>query len=1036
MGKPLIKQNIPLPLAAGVDTKSDPWQLDLGKFIELNNIVYTTDKMLQKRNGFAPLTTLPTEANTLTTFSEALLALGDDALYSYSPETAQWYNKGSVVSLDLDTTSLVRSGTSQSQQDAAVTSNGLICTVWKDSDGACKYSVLDTASSQILVTATSLPATATLPRVFVLGKYFIITFLATVTAQTHLQYIALPLLTPATPGTATDLETDVAALTSGYDCFVSGSNLYAAYSASGPNVKVTYLDTNLTQHGTKTIAGKTGTYVSVTSDTSSTGIVYITFFDTTASKIFTAAYDTLLNVVYAATQVVASVGSTNSLTSIADDGVCTIFYQTANTYGYTLTGLGGNAISDYVSSVTMSVAGTPGSPAVVLRGVGLASKPFSANGGNYYLMVAYGSNSVNNQNYQPTYFMIDATGHIISKLAQANGGGYPASLVLPGAWVYDDVVNIGYLYKAALTPVNKSQDAASVAGFYAQTGVNLATWAFNPQQVADTEIANNLHITGGMFWMYDGVKPVEHSFHIWPEDILATWAATGGSIVAKPDGITNTDAYYYQVAYEWTDAQGNLHRSAPSIPIFVTTTGSGSAGSVVLKIPTLRLTSKTGANKVRLVIYRWSVAQELPYQITSVSSPTLNDTTVDSVTYTDTLADASILGNQILYTFGGIVENIAAPALIDVALFKTRMIGINAEDQNQIWFSKQVPEGNVPVEFNDGFTIYCPPTMGSQGSTGPCTTVAAMDDKAIIFKRNAMYYVAGDGPDNLGNNNDFTTPQFITSAVGCTNKQSIVFIPQGIMFQSDKGIWLLTRGLATEYIGAPVEIYNDATVLSAVCVPGTTQVRFTLDNGITLMYDYYYQKWGFFTFSAGIKGVSATLFENLHTFIDSNGRVYQETPDSYLDGTHPVLISFKSGWINLSGLQGYERLYWLLLLANWKSPHTLQMSVAYDFSPNPENFVTINPDNYNAPFGEDGGNFGDNGPMGGNASLEDWRLFVDKQQCQSFQVQAQEFFDPSYGTVAGEGLTISGIGMVAGLKKPYRVQSAAKQAGTAGSSNP
>ena len=37
------------------------------------------------------------------------------------------------------------------------------------------------------------------------------------------------------------------------------------------------------------------------------------------------------------------------------------------------------------------------------------------------------------------------------------------------------------------------------------------------------------------------------------------------------------NAYFYQVTYEWSDSQGNLFRSAPSIPISVTTTGTNVA---------------------------------------------------------------------------------------------------------------------------------------------------------------------------------------------------------------------------------------------------------------------------------------------------------------------------------------------------------------------------------------------------------------------------------------------------------------------------
>ena len=133
-----------------------------------------------------------------------------------------------------------------------------------------------------------------------------------------------------------------------------------------------------------------------------------------------------------------------------------------------------------------------------------------------------------------------------------------------------------------------------------------------------------------------------------------------------------------------------------------------------------------------------------------------------------------------------------------------------------------------------------------------------------------------------------------------------MFQPQGLMFQSDKGIWLLGRDLSTQYIGAPVEAYNDNTVVAAINVPGTNQVRFTLDNGITLMYDYYVGQWATFN---NIPAISSTLYQSLHTYINANGQVFQENEGSYLDGSKPVLMSFQTSWIHLAGVQGYERFY-------------------------------------------------------------------------------------------------------------------------------
>lgn len=1018
----LNKANTNIPFGVGLDTKTDPFQVQPGKLLALSNSVFQKQGLLQKRNGFGSLPTLPTlDTSTLTTFGGSLAAIGT-RFYNFAPETASWYDKGAITSVATVATPLVRSATSQTKQDVAVTSEGLSCAVWEDSDGTSKYQINDSSSSQIVVSGTALPTTAVQPRVFILGRYFIITFLATVLAATHLQYIAIPLLSPTNPGSPTDVGIQVTSLTTGYDGVVANNNrLYLAWSDVAPEIKVTYLNATLTTPVAQSIPTRQAKYMSIVADiTTATPTIWLNFWDNTNNNLYATARSADLNPVLAPT-VLATSASINGVTSVATGSVTTVFYQTQNTYLYAP-----NARTDFITKTTCTQAGVAGTPAILLRSVALASKAFILNS-IIYLMITYGPPPVANAigGFQPTYFLCDSGGHIIAKLANSNAGGYPGSEVLPAANISGNTVSIGYLFKDLLTAVNKSQGVANVSGIFSQTGINLVEWSVNDSPMSTAEIGNNLHLGGGIAWMYDGTRPVEHNFHVWPEDTRGAWSATGGSMAAQPNGSTNTNAYFYQITYEWTDAQGNIHRSAPSIPASVTTTGSGSAGSVLLFIPTLRLTYKTSpSNKVRIVIYRWSVAQQNYYQITSVTNPTLNDTTVDSITYTDTQSDAQILGNQLIYTTGGVVENIAYPPIDDMTLFKSRLVAIDAEDKNLLWYSKQVIQG-VPVEPSDLFTIYVAPTAGAQGSTGVNTALSAMDDKLIIFKRNAIYYITGTGPDNTGANNDFGEPNYITSTAGCTNPQSIVFQPQGLMFQSDKGIWLLGRDLNTTYIGAPVEQYNSATVVAAVNVPGTNQVRFTLDTGVTLMYDYFFGQWGTFN---GIPATTSTLYQNLHTYVNALGAVYQETPGAYLDGSSPVLLSFTTAWLNLAGLQGFERAYEFYFLGTYITPHKLTIQVAYDYNPAAQQTTIITPDNYTGTFGSDT-IYGGGSPYGGAGNIEQWRIFLRQQKCQAFQITVTESYDPSYGVAAGAGFTMSGLDLTVGVKGGRPKLRASRQAG-------
>lgn len=1003
----LQKQNININFAQGLDTKTDPFQVQPGKFLSLVNSIFTKGGLLQKRNGFGNLTSLPdTSYSTINTFNGNLTALGSN-LAAYSQGSDTWITKGTIRSLDLSVLPLVRSAINQTQCDSVVSDNGLSCTVYTDNNNGTvsyKYVIADATTGQNIVSPTLIPPSAGTvtgsPRVFLLGSHFVITFNTVIAATNHIQFVAISTITPTTITTAVDITAQYTATgTPGFDGLVVDNNLYFAWNGSdgGGAVRVTYIDHTLFQHNTVVYAGRTATMFSLAADTSANvPVIYVSFYS--PSDGYVLAVNNVLAPVLAPTRFIVSETVLN-LAATATSGVFRSYYEVSNNYGYDA-----GIPTHFIKTNTVTQAGTVGTSSVLVRSVGLASKAFTVNSVDYFLAVYY---SV----FQPTYFLINGSGQVIAKFAYENAGGY-ITLGLPSALVVDETVKIAYLFKDLITSVNKAQGVANAAGIYSQTGINMATMIINNDSLNVAEIGNNLNMSGGILWAYDGITPTEQEFHLWPDNVEATFVNTGGSMTAQQ--------YFYQATYEWTDAQGNIFRSAPSIPITITTGGTATA---TINVPTMRLTYKI-TNPIKIVLYRWSAAQQNYYQVTSITAPTLNSTTVDYVSITDTSSDAQILGNQLLYTTGGVVENIPPSACIAPFLFDDRLFAISAEDRNLLLFSKQIIEG-TPVEMSDLFSMFVAPTLGAQGSTGPLTCGAPMDDKAILFKADAIYYFNGTGPDNTGANNQYSQPIFVTTTVGCANPDSIVMTPNGLMFQSDKGIWILKRDLSTEYIGAPVEQFNNDTVRSAINVYGTNQVRFTLDSGVTLMYDYYYGQWGTFE---GIPGISSVLYQGLHTFINQYGQVLQETAGTYLDGSNPVLLSFTTSWFNLAGLQGYIRSYFFFLLGVYYSPHKLNLQIAYDYNSSPEQSTLITPNNFTPTYG-DVSPYGQESPYGGVGNIEQWRVFLSKQRCQAFQITLNEVFDASFGVAVGQGLTLSGLNLVYAMKKGYTTISNAKSAG-------
>lgn len=1132
----LQEQSVNINFSKGLDTKTDPFQLQIGSFLSLQNSIFQKGGLLQKRNGYLELPNLPDASSSyVTTFNGNLTALGQN-INAYSAGTMTWVNKGTLHPLDMSVLSLVRNNDGQTQSDSVVAPNNLVCVVYTEIVSGVnfyKYSVIDATTGQNVVNPTFISNANTAfgtPKVFLVHNNFVIVYTSQVVATYHLQYIALN-INSLVAGSPVDITTQYTPTTTvSWDGFVANNNLYLAWNGSdgGGAIRLNYLDYSLTLHTPVVFAGYAAAVMSVTVDvTSNTGLVYASFYDSANHNGYTLIVNQALSTVLSPFSWISSVTGIVNITSAAQNGSCTIFFEFNSTYSYTpnnpthriqsiivtpapatfhaVFGSGVSTITPsslsglvngmYVVDITTpsnipindlftisgsnlllssptngASASSPGDlmGAVTVsngpgaaRSLGLASKAFLVNNGttgNVYsnlatfpnptsvaagtlglaqdtgiLYQATGSQWLSDQSiyyvgayqsaYQNTYFLIDGSisnaknngaTNIVAKFAYENGGGY-CPTGLPSVTVDDNTAYLSYLFKDFIQAINTTQGATnSGQPIYTQTGVNLLTLDFSPPEIVSAELGSNLNVSGGIVYAYDGTQVTEQGFNIWPDNIGYTWSTTGGAIHAQPDGATNNGAYFYQVTYEWTDNQGNLFRSAPSIPLAINTTGTGTTGSITLHIPMLRLTYKT-TTPVNIVIYRWSVAQQSYYQVTSITAPFKNDVLTDSLDYVDTLADGSILGNNLIYTTGGVVEDIGPPSTSIMTLFDTRLWLVDAEDPNVLWYSKQVIQG-TPVEMSDLFTIYISPTQSAQGSTGPITALAAMDDKLVIFKRNAIYYINGTGPDNTGANNQYSQPIFITSTVGCTNENSIVFIPHGLMFQSDKGIWLLGRDLGTTYIGAPVEAFNQYEVMSALNIPGTNQVRFTLSNGTTLMYDYYYNQWGTFV---GVPAISSTLYQELHTFINQYGEVFQESPGLYLDGSNPVLMSFTTGWFNLASLQGYERFDSFYLLGTYLSPIYLNVQAAYDYNPSIYHSVMINPNPSLFSSGTPSP-FGVPTPFGAPFNKLQYRIFAKRQLCEAFQITINEVFDASLGVTAGAGITLSGLNLIIGIERSYR----------------
>lgn len=476
------------------------------------------------------------------------------------------------------------------------------------------------------------------------------------------------------------------------------------------------------------------------------------------------------------------------------------------------------------------------------------------------------------------------------------------------------------------------------------------------------------------------------------------------SAVASVVGEMSDGNYGYVAVYRWTDNNGREHLSAPTPQALqVILNGGTDTQSVQVRVPTLRVTEK---ENVIIDVYRTEANGTIYYKITSSTNPTLNSKTVDYIDFTDTISDAELITRELLYTTGGVLENIAAPSCNLITIFNNRL-AVVGEERNRLIFSKLTEEGK-PVEFTD--LIY--KDVDDYG--GPISTILTMDDKLLIFEKDATLYMTGDGPNNLLQQDSFTNPELIASDIGSLNPDSAVLTPNGIMFKSRKGIWQVSRGLSLEYVGARVEQFNDSTITSADIVGELNQIRFTTSEELALVYNYNLDKWATFT-NHGAK--SAVVLGNDYYYLREDGLLYKENRNTFSDASSPIKFRMETGWLSFNQLQGFQRVYCALILGTYKSAHKLRVKVAYNFVDAyvQEQIIDVTDFVDTTAYG-DYSPYGDPSTVnyGGNldGSLYQLRIDMERQKCQSIKILIEDAQDQ-----VGEGLTLSAITLKVGAKQ-------------------
>lgn len=331
-------------------------------------------------------------------------------------------------------------------------------------------------------------------------------------------------------------------------------------------------------------------------------------------------------------------------------------------------------------------------------------------------------------------------------------------------------------------------------------------------------------VSGSTPRVWDGQSVVPAAFAMAPE-------APSLTAVAGP----LTGAYSVVIVLEYTDGNGNIQVSPPSVPAAIV---------LVAQSISIALTfSVLPDAPVRCKIFR-TLAGGSEYYLSIVF--VVSGTTASVL---DSGADVSLAARELLYTTGGVLESELAPPLSYLVAHRNRLFGVAADDAKLVRFTKETAAPLLP-QWHSALTF----RVDNDG--GDVVALASMDDKLLIFQKNQICAITGQGPDNLDTpSTRFPLPEVVARGVGVDrdNRSSVAVTPAGIVFRHATGIYLLSRDLQVAPIGLPVQrTLGDFDVRSARYIPSRHQVWFFVafsgfvDPPTILVWDVRYNRWSTF----------------------------------------------------------------------------------------------------------------------------------------------------------------------------------------------
>lgn len=945
---------VQLPFRAGIDEASDPKQTPVGKLRLLENGVWNKIGRVEKRFGVRALG-FATTAGGFTGGIKRLwsrggeLAMTDGArAYSFIEAKQQWRSADLMPGLEATWKTGIESLGSASQPDVDA-SDDYIALVWRgyggsSTDGHIFLRLIDRATGSVVVSEFEVSAGASTqvhPRVLIMATQIVVVYRVTVNDNIVARCFDLATLTWSA---AVVLCNDAHSTTFCYDVAKNGADFTLVYQTNANALTIYSFD----ETGAVTVVPPAN--IAATSNIACVSLhatvgenLYVVYGVTGTFTVRYAVLDPAsLAITNAATTIYTGTGVTRFVGVVRYDASNAIVCYTEQV----------STTQEETSTHKVSSAGVIDGPSQRrTRWARLCSKPFVLNDRFYMTLTSVRPalaiadiRAFQNTSYvveiETSTNVINGIGvphlphRMVACIRPRNGGHEPISVVA-GAHPTPPLVPI--VDGQALVPtlyVTNAPDESSRQ----RCGVSLATLAApsrDPWRAA--RVGDALAIACGAPSVWDG-RCVNDIGFLHPPRVVSATPGGGGNQAAGN--------YAWCFVYEYIDANGMLHRSLPSQPTLVTLTAGQSVAFVLENATTSsRTDTETGTSSlqalpVRIVPYRTVANGSTFYRMTLEPNVNVvtNDPTVATTAWTDTRSDSALDGGSTalssrpyLYTTGGVLDEACPPSFTTIKLHRSRLFGV-AGDLRNVWFSKTFSEdpGVFPGFHEDLRFVLDDEIIG----------IESLDDKLVIFTRDGIFIVTGDGPAANGDGTDHSQPVLVQSDLGCIDAKSIVATPDGVMFQTMRGLYLLTRALELVWLGRSVQDTLAAfpNVKSAELVGHRSQVRFTcVDNdgtsGRTLVYDYVNREWSVFRFHDDYNpdAVFDTTVYHGGVWYAGGGNVVADDETTHLDAGEWVTLAAELAWLSPGGALAWHRVQTVSLLGTSKTPHDIIMKVARDY---------------------------------------------------------------------------------------------------------